>query len=89
MLDRARVLSGRREAEARGLGTGSWEAGGRRDRMFNHWAAGLRSGFVPQDSQDCDVATLKNVQTNTKLLRSLREGFDFWVQGVVFFKGFR
>ena len=34
------------EAEARELGGRSREAG--EIRMFNHWAAGLRSGLLPQ-----------------------------------------
>ena len=49
------------EAEARELGAGSREA--REIRMFNHWAAGLRSGLLPED---CGVAAPemynKNVQ---------------------------
>ena len=36
------------------LGAGSREA--REIRMFNHWAAGLRSGLLPED---CGVATPK------------------------------
>ena len=36
-----------REAEAWELGAGSREAG--EICMFNHWAAGLRSGLLPED----------------------------------------
>ena len=49
--------------------------------MFNHWATGLRSGLL---LQDCEVGTPESVQRSTKFLRSFREGFDFWSQGMIF-----
>ena len=48
--------------------------------MFNHWATGLRSGLLPQD---CDVAT-QQLSKKGAFLSELREGFDFWSQGMNF-----
>ena len=51
--------------------------------MFNHWATGLRSGLLPED---CEVATQKLIQKRCNLGRSFREGFDFWSQGMIFWR---
>ena len=51
--------------------------------MFNHWAAGLRSGLLPQD---CEVGTPEVAPKSTKFGRSFREGFVFWCQGMEFWR---
>ena len=72
---RAQVLNGPLEAEA-GIRTGSWEGGGRRDRMFNHWAVGLRSGLLPEG---CGVATPEIA--SKKRLTWAKFSRGFWVPG--------
>ena len=72
------VLTGPLEAEAGWeLGAGSREA--REIRMFNHWAAGLRSGLLPED---CGVATPKRGEKRGADFGSLQGSFDFWVRGL-------
>ena len=51
--------------------------------MFNHWATGLRSGLLPQ------VVVLQHQKLTPKrdnFGRSFREGFDFWSQGMIFWR---
>ena len=64
------------EAEA-----GGWEA--EEIRVSVHWANGLRSWLLPQV---CDVATPTSTTKRSKLLTGVREGFDFWCQGKVFWR---
>ena len=52
--------------------------------MFYHWATRLRSGLLPQ------VVVLQHQKLFKKrrhFERSFREGFDFWCQGKVFWRG--
>ena len=49
--------------------------------MFNHWAAGLRSGLLPED---CGAATQKITQKRGPKLGSLQDSFDFGLQGMSF-----
>ena len=83
---RLSVLTGPLEAGSWELGAGSQELGaGSRDRtgsreareirMFNHWAAGLRSRLLPED---CGVATPKSTQKRGPKSEDLLEKIHFW-----------
>ena len=82
------VLTGPLEGEAgsRELGAGSREAS--EIRMLNHWAAGLRSGLLPEV---CGVATPEMCKKKTNniqvclilLMRGTRECFFEWLWGVL------
>ena len=57
----------------RQLGAGSREA--REIRMFNHWAAGLRSRLL---AEGCGVATPESAQKRGPKSGSLQEKIHFW-----------
>ena len=62
------------------LGAGSRQLAGE-IRMFNHWAAGLRSGLLPEG---CGVATPEMCKKMPPKFGSLPYGFDVWRQGMHF-----